>query len=116
MVYNNVKIYNNVQGNPKLIREMFVEMLKKEEYSGNVKITRNDDFVLSNGAPVDVLNANITKGKRGLKFRVHFNGFLLESKTMSLVHSDYLFIGEQSIDLKRVKIGVNDSISIRVDY
>lgn len=116
MVYNNVKIYNSVQSSPKLIREMFVKMLQKEEAYGNVQITRNDDFVLSNGAPVDVLEAKICKGKRGLKFNLHFGGFLLSAKTISLVGSDYLFIGEQSVDLKRVKIDAMDNISISVDY
>ena len=94
-------------------------MLKAQEEAGYVEITRNDNFVLSNGAPVDVINAKICKGKRGLKFRLHYNGFLLESKELSLVHSDYLFIGEQSVDFKHIKMQKGDwadNISISVDY
>lgn len=112
-----VNLFKETCQNPTQIRAKIVEMLQKEEKGGYVQITRNDDFVLSNGVPVDVVEAKIAKGKRGLMFRLHFNGFLLQSKTLSLVGSDYLFIGEQSVDFKHIKVGGGfDNISISVDY
>ena len=100
-------------------REAILELLKAEEKDGYVEIIRNDYFELSNGVLVDIIEAKIIKGKRGLNFNLHYNGFLLKAKTLSLSGSDYLHIGEQAVDLKFVKMQDNnwaDNISISVDY
>lgn len=114
MFRNRTSLYNTES--KKVIRKEIVELLKNQVKSGNVEIVRDDQFELSNGCPVDVVNAKICKGKRGLKFRLFFNGFILEGKSLSLVNSDYLFIDEQAVDLRRVKIPAHDCISISVDY
>lgn len=100
-------------------REAILEMLKEEEKAGYVEIIRNDYFKLSNGVLVDIIEARIVKGKRGLNFNLHYNGFLLKAKTLSLSDSHYLHIGEQAVALNFVEMRENnwaDNISIDVDY
>lgn len=113
MTRNRTNLYTT---DKKATRREIVELLENQAKYNNVEIERNDQFELSNKCPVDVVNAKICKGKRGLKFKLFFNGFILEGKSLSLVHSDYLFIDNQSVDLRSVRIPAHDCIIICVDY
>lgn len=96
------------------VRSSLVEFLEDEAKRGNVEIIRNDKFELSNGVPVDVVEAKIAKGKR-LRFQLFYGGFLLEGKSVSLSHQ-ILSVGESSVFLDRFDLKGLDNISMEVAY
>lgn len=97
-----------------LTRKELVEFLKQGEKAGLVEITRNDDINGRFGVRGAVLEAKIKKGLRGVHFRLHYGGFMLESKKLSLSH-DILDFGASTVFLNQFKLKGLDNIGLYID-
>lgn len=98
----------------KSVRDQLVEFLSEEEKRGYVEVTRNDEITERWGVEGAVLEAKISKGKR-CNFHLHYGGFMLVGKTVSLSHN-ILDVGGSVVFLNEFDLKGLDCISLEVAY
>ena len=112
---NSARIFNTTSKNQTV--ENIREMLKREQSYGKVEITRDDTIEIGEDT-IEILEAKIVKGERGLYFTGYMNGFILQAKKLSLSHN-MLKLDKQAVDFDCIVFDNKDTFnnfSLGVEY